>query len=95
VERAMDRMQRDMDHMVQKAARHKVQWERKAQREARRRERWERQYSTEMAGQATEGATEPIEPELDLDEERLSILRMVEQGQISPQEAEMLLDALS
>ena len=29
-----------------------------------------------------------------LDEERLSILRMVEQGQISPEEAEMLLDAL-
>ena len=28
------------------------------------------------------------------DEERLSILRMVEQGQISPEEAEMLLDAL-
>jgi hypothetical protein len=48
-----------------------------------------------MPGQATEGATEPIEPELDLGEERLSILRMVEQGQISPQEAEMLLDALS
>ncbi|MBN1661321.1 MAG: hypothetical protein JXA93_23205 [Anaerolineae bacterium] len=30
----------------------------------------------------------------DLNEERLSILRMVEQGQISPNEAEMLLDAL-
>jgi hypothetical protein len=35
-----------------------------------------------------------VEPEPDLDEERLSILRMVEQGQISPEEAEMLLDAL-
>jgi hypothetical protein len=33
-------------------------------------------------------------PGPDLDEERLSILRMVEQGQISPEEAEMLLDAL-
>jgi hypothetical protein len=36
----------------------------------------------------------PVEPAPDLDEERLSILRMVEQGQISPEEAEMLLDAL-
>ena len=34
------------------------------------------------------------EPGPDLDEERLSILRMLEQGQISPQDAEMLLDAL-
>lgn len=91
----MDRMQRDMDHMVQKAARHQAQWERKAQREARQRERREHQYSSEMPGQAAEGAIEPIDAELDLDEERLGILRMVEQGQISPQEAEMLLDALS
>jgi len=30
----------------------------------------------------------------DLDEQRLSILKMVEQGQITPEEAEMLLDAL-
>jgi hypothetical protein len=36
---------------------------------------------------------EPI-PEPDLEEERLTILRMVEQGQVTPEEAEMLLDAL-
>jgi hypothetical protein len=36
----------------------------------------------------------PTEFEPDLDQERLSILRMVEQGQITPQDAEMLLDAL-
>ena len=43
-----------------------------------------------------EGAYEEYEPEPgpDLDEERLSILRMLEQGQIAPEEAEMLLDAL-
>ena len=34
------------------------------------------------------------EPEPDRDQERLTILRMVEQGQITPKEAEMLLEAL-
>ena len=41
------------------------------------------------------GGLEPAgEPEPSLDEERLSILKMVEQGQITPEEAEMLLDVL-
>jgi len=33
-------------------------------------------------------------PEPAREEERLAILRMVERGQITPEEAEMLLDAL-
>ncbi|MFC2037448.1 hypothetical protein ACFLYD_05705, partial [Chloroflexota bacterium] len=106
VERAMDRMQRDMDRMVEKAARHQERLERKAEREAHRQERME--HKAQRKAQRRDGAqvdvavqdwsanedTGSVEPGPDLDEERLSILRMVEQGQITPQEAEMLLDAL-
>lgn len=106
VERAMDRMQRDMDRMVEKAARHQARLERKAERETRRLERLERKLGTQARGQErpsvevgaqdwpVEETAEVMEPEPDLDEERLSVLRMVEQGQITPEEAEMLLDAL-
>ena len=86
------------------AARQQEKIERKAEKEARRRERMERkqqhkgkhQPATEVqAGDwPEEQAYEALEPEPDLDDERLSILRMVEQGQINPEEAEMLLDAL-
>ena len=102
VEMAMDRMERDMDRMVGKAAQHQEKVERKAEREARRRERQERRgrggWQEEPAATAQDppakAAYEATEPESDLDDERLSILRMVEQGQINPEEAEMLLDAL-
>lgn len=115
VERAMDRMQRDMDRMVEKAARRQARLEHKAERQARRSERLERKGKREMQrqpeseveadrldwlpGEAAEPvlsvAEGPVEPQPNLDEERLSILKMVEQGQITPVEAEMLLDALT
>jgi hypothetical protein len=104
VERAMEKMQRNMDRLVEKAARQQDRMARKAARTARRLERVElRQQRAErrqQAGQAEvsdwsdQEAAEPVEPEPDLDEERLSILRMVERGQITPEDAEMLLDAL-
>ena len=107
VELAMDRMQRDVDRLAEKTARQQERVERKVEREVRRQERRARRDRTagqrspvEMAGVAPNAPTseenpffEP-EPEQDLEEERLSILRMVEQGQITPEEAEMLMDAL-
>lgn len=107
VERAMEQMRRNMDRMVEKAARHQEKVERKMEREQRRLERLERRHQTsvghgpggqvDLGDPAAEAAYEDdgtVEAGPDLDEERLSILRMVEQGQISPEEAEMLLDAL-
>ena len=91
VERAMGRMQRDMDRMADKAAKQQARWERKEDRKAHRQAR---QQPADAAHGPDEDAAEPVQPEWDLDEERLSILRMVEQGQISPEEAEMILDAL-
>jgi hypothetical protein len=101
---AMDRMQRDMDRMVDRAAHHQQKVECKVQREARRQERMERKQHKEGHDRMRSGAGreewppestyEAVEPEPELDDERLSILRMVEQGQITPTEAEMLLDAL-
>jgi hypothetical protein len=100
VERAMERLQRELDRAADKAARYQERAERAAERRARR--------PAGQAGPATAGATAPVEdwqegepdvppaeaPAPSLDEERLSILRMVEQGQITPVEAELLLDAL-
>jgi hypothetical protein len=106
VERAMERMQRDMDRLVRKAERRRERLERMADREELRREKLERkrrkvrQRLGEHEGRAgvadwsVDISVDPEEPGPDLDEERLSILKMVEQGQITPEEAEMLLDAL-
>jgi hypothetical protein len=106
VERAMEQMRMNMGRMVEKAARQQEKLDRKLEREAQRRERMERKRQRAQGRQhrvevqmgthnsPPEEAYEPAEPEPDLDDERLSILRMVEQGQISPGEAEMLLDAL-
>jgi hypothetical protein len=92
VEQAMERMQRDMDRLAEKAARHQERAERKQQRAARGRQQ---AAETGTAGWQEEApASAGMEPGPDLEEERLSILRMVEQGQITPEEAEMLLDAL-
>ncbi len=105
VERAMEKMRWNMDRMVERAARHQERLERKAERAAHRLERLElrqqRREGRQEAGELevevwpNEEAAEPMEPGPDLDEERLSILRMVEQGTITPEDAEMLLDALS
>ena len=106
VDRAMERMQIDMDRMVAKAERHQERIEQRLEREKRRMERKARKRDRKDArragieitveGDPAEDAYEEYEaePGPDLDEERLSILRMLEQGQIAPEEAEMLLDAL-
>ena len=103
VDRAMERMQRDMDRMVATAERHQDRLEQRLERQKRRMERKARKLGTEegrpakveivVEGDAAEDAYE-ADPGSNLDEERLSILRMLEQGQIAPEEAEMLLDAL-
>jgi hypothetical protein len=92
VERAMGQIQRDVDRMADRAAKQQVRWERK---EERRVHRQRQRQSADAVFQPVEEDAEPEHPEWDVEEERLSILRMVEQGQISPEEAEMLLDALS
>ncbi len=96
IERAMERVERDAERMAERAARYQARWERRAGREARRQGPQVRPPAA-MAGaeewQVGE-ADEPSVPAPDLDEERLSILKMVEQGQITPAEAELLLDAL-
>jgi len=104
VERAMEQLQRNMDRMAANAARHQERFERKLERQKLRMEREARRAQEHRrAGAEFAAADEPAggtyeeyepEPGPDLDEERLSILRMLEQGQISPEEAEMLLDAL-
>lgn len=101
VERAMEQMQRNMDRMVDKAARHQERLERKVEREQRR---WAKAAGAGQDAVDIEVGDRAPEPEAaaaaaasagaDLDAERLSILRMVEQGQITPEDAEMLLDAL-
>lgn len=108
VDRAMEQMRRNMDRMVEKAERQQERLERRLEREQHRMERAElrRQRAKERhhavdvhveewsPAEEDEENYELAEPGPDLDEERLSILRMVEQGQITPEEAEMLLDAL-
>jgi hypothetical protein len=103
VERAMERMRRDTDRVVEKAARHQARLEHRAEKKAHQ---VERRHQRAVLHQQRQGATvdrpdwpadeaaAALEPEPDLDAERLSILRMVEKGQITPKEAEMLLDAL-
>jgi len=98
VERAMERLQRNLDRAAERAARAQERMQQAEERQARR-----------EAGQAGDEPAEadfedwqegePDEPVAaatvhSLDEERLSILRMVEQGQITPEDAELLLDAL-
>lgn len=101
VERAMQRMQQDVDRLAEKAARRQEWLERKAERETRRRERWEVRFQAAQLQPAgaedmpAEDAAEAADPDPDRDQERLTILKMVEHGQIRPEEAEMLLDALA
>jgi hypothetical protein len=104
VERGMEQMRKNMDRTVEKAARHQERMERRAEREAQRLERLGRRRKKveEESDWPAAGAAEWADdegsagmPGPDLEEERLSILRMVEQGQITPAEAEMLLDAIA
>jgi hypothetical protein len=92
--------------MAARAARQQERFERKmergmrrAEQTARERERTNRDpaaVEVSIGDDQAESSYEEFEaePGPDLDEERLSILRMLEQGQIAPEEAEMLLDAL-
>jgi hypothetical protein len=103
IEGAMDRMQRDIDRMAAKTARQQAHVQRSIEKEIRNHERMARRAA--QAGQRRPAddtpPSEPTseservpEPTPNLEEERLSVLRMVEQGQITPEEAEMLMDAL-
>jgi hypothetical protein len=95
-----------MDRMATRAARQQERFERRMEREKERAMRRAQKRHMREGGEvevefavAEDPAKEPYEeyeaePGPDLDEERLSILRMLEQGQIAPEEAEMLLDAL-
>jgi hypothetical protein len=106
VERAMEQMRRNMDRMTAKAAHQQERLERRLEREKGRLERAERKHHrAHRSGYADDAETaewdtgseeeyDAVDPQANLDEERLSILRMVEQGQITPEEAEMLLEAL-
>jgi hypothetical protein len=106
VERAMERIQRDVDRVVARAERDQERRQRMVEREERHKERLERRLrktahrlqghgvEVHVDDWSVEESDEPVGSGPDLDEERLSILRMVEQGQITPEEAEMLLDAL-
>jgi hypothetical protein len=106
MERVTEKAAHHQERIQRRAEQEAERAQRVAEREARRAERLARKYQgaatnsqaddvqVEMPVEAVEEVYEPPEPEPDLDEERLSVLRMVEQGQIAPEEAEMLLDAL-
>ncbi len=98
VERAMERLQRNMDRVAEKAARYEERAERARERDERAAQRQAGHGPAEVPvedwQEGEPDAPPPAAPAPSLDEERLSILRMVEQGQITPQEAELLLDAL-
>jgi len=96
MERAMERMQREIDRVTEKAARRQEKLERMAERAAREKERMERTGSRVSGRWAAGASYAPFdeEPAPNLDQERLAILKMVEEGQIDPEEAEKLLDAL-
>jgi len=103
MERALGQMQRELDRLSEKAARQQEkmqrmaeQRQRQAERQAERQEERQRRHGVRVhtvAWQAGQPKPAP-EPTPSFDEERLSILTMVEQGQITIQEAETLLDAL-
>jgi len=100
IERAMEQMQRDADRLAEKGARQQQRLERQAEQQARRLERRQRKQGKQAprpSVAAVDGQPEPHEPVEAApasEDERLSILKLVEQGQITPAEAEMLLDAL-
>jgi len=95
MERALGQMSRELDRLSERAARQQEKMQRMAEHRQRQAER-QRRHGVRVhtvAWQAGQPRPAP-EPAPSFDEERLSILTMVEQGQISIQEAETLLDAL-
>lgn len=110
VSQAMSRLQRDVERLAERAAHRQEWLERRAQREQERLARRQRRRAAGFrrdqpmeAEPSTTGSSEQdgseqmvgqAAPAPSFDEERMSILRMVEQGQITPAEADMLLDAL-
>jgi hypothetical protein len=101
VERAMERLQRNLDRAADKAARYQERMERAHERaeratghQERHRERQAEPVPVEDWQEGEPDGPPSATPAPSVDEERLSILRMVEQGQITPAEAELLLDAL-
>lgn len=101
----MGRRQESLAHQAERAAHRAEREAQRAGRDARRSERWEQRLRAGAAAASTTDAmddeegrpdgTQPApEPRTSLDQERLAILKMVEQSQISPEEAGMLLDAL-
>ena len=99
MERGLGQMQRELDRLSEKSARQQEKMQRRAEQQqrqaARQAERQQRHAARvhTVAWQAGQPKPAP-EPAPSFDEERLTILTMVEQGQISIQEAETLLDAL-
>lgn len=102
VERAMSRLEQESGRLAERMAHHQERIRLRAQREALRAERdGMRAHRHERTAGAVAAAplagAEPVpdvDPEPDRDQERLTILKMVQQGQITPREAEMLLEAL-
>ena len=99
MERALGQMQRELDRMSEKAARQQEKMQRMAEQRQRQAERLAERQQRHAARVHTvawqSGQPKPAPaPAPSFDEERLSILTMVEQGQITIQEAETLLDAL-
>lgn len=93
VERSMAQMQREIDRLAARAARQQERAARAAERQQHRSSRvgiavvdWEPGRPSPAPERAAERPS--------FDEERLSILKMLEQGQITLEEAETLLDAL-
>ena len=102
VARAMGRLEQDADRLAERVARQEERLRHRSEREAQRAERRGRHWAADeqaapaaaaVGGQGEPAAPEDV-PEPDRDQERLTILKMVEQGQITPREAEMLLEAL-
>ena len=91
IERALAGMQRDLDRMGEKAARQQERAERMAERQKGHAARF--RAVTWQPGQRPEAAG-PAGPRPSFDQERMSILKMVEEGQVTPDEAALLLDAL-
>ena len=95
MDRALGQMQRELDRLSERAARQQERIQRAADQRQRQAERQaERQQRHAVRTRTVAWQAGQPKPAPSFDEERLSILTMVEQGQITIQEAETLLDAL-
>jgi len=93
IARKAERIREKAEKQAERAARHAERIARKATRGKRKRE-WSFSFGGSKTGRAPRSAppAEPVDPVTD--EERLTILRMVERKQITVEEAEKLLAAL-